>query len=102
MPHSISPDSTPQPTPDSTPEFTPPDESSREMSQVEDVKPEPESPDATMEDAPSLPAPAQEPAATEKSKVNLEELFDDDDSDGEFASSAPVKSEEDASQPAPV
>ena len=58
-------------------------------------EPEPETQDATMDDAPSPPAPA------EKSKANLEELFDDD-SDGEFASSAPVKSEEDASQPAPV
>lgn len=65
------------------------------MSQVEDVKQEPETQDAAMEDAPSPPAPA------EKSRTNLEELFDDD-SDGEFASSAPVKSEEEASQPAPM
>jgi DNA primase small subunit len=90
MPHSI------------PPELTPADESlSREMSQADDIKPEPETDretetqDATMDDAPSPPAPA------EKSKANLEELFDDD-SDGEFASSAPVKSDEDASQPAPV
>jgi DNA primase small subunit len=48
-----------------------------------------------MDDAPS-------PAAAEKTKVSLEELFDDEDSDGEFASSAPVKPEEDASQPAPM
>ena len=69
------------------------------MSQAEEIKAEPETQDATMEDAPS-PAPA---APTEKSKTNLEELFDDDDdSDGEFASSAPVKSEEEASQPAPM
>lgn len=85
MPHSISPESTPV------------DGSSREMSQAESSKQEPETQDATMEDAPSPPAPA--PA--EKSKVNLEELFDDD-SDGEFASSAPIKDEEDASQPAPM
>lgn len=65
------------------------------MSQVETIKPEPETQDAAMEDAPSPPAP------TEKSKVNLEELFDDD-SDGEFASSAPIKTEEDGSQPAPM
>ena len=65
------------------------------MSQADDIKPESGTQDATMEDAPSPPAPA------EKSKVNLEELFDDD-SDGEFASSAPVKSEEEASQPAPL
>ena len=92
MPHSIPPESTPAD-----------ESSSREMSQADDIKPEPESEpepepetqDATMDDAPSPPAPA------EKSKAILEELFDDD-SDGEFASSAPVKSEEDASQPAPV
>ena len=87
MPHSVSPESTPA------------DESSREMSQADDIKPEPETQDAAMEDAPSPPAPA--PAPTEKPKVDLEELFDDD-SDGEFASSAPVKSEEEASQPAPL
>jgi DNA primase small subunit len=51
------------------------------MSQADDIKPE-----------------------AEKSKVSLEDMFDDDDddSDGEFASSAPVKSEEESSQPAPV
>ncbi|KAJ8116297.1 hypothetical protein OPT61_g2240 [Boeremia exigua] len=83
MPHSLSPESTPA------------GESSREMSQAEDTKPEPETQDTSMEDAPSPPA------AVEKSKASLEELFDDD-SDGEFASSAPVKSEEEASQPAPM
>ena len=73
--------------------------SSREMSQVEEFKAEPESQDAAMEDAPS-PAPA---APLQRSKINLEDLFDDDeDSDGEFASSAPVKSEEEVSQPAPM
>ena len=69
------------------------------MSQADDIKPEPETQDATMEDAPSPAAP------TQKSKVSLEDMFDDDDdneSDGEFASSAPVKSEEESSQPAPV
>jgi hypothetical protein len=85
MPHSV------------TPESTPAGESSREMSQADDIKPEPETQDATMEDAPSPAAPA------EKSKVDLEDMFDDDnESDGEFASSAPVKSEEESSQPAPV
>jgi DNA primase small subunit len=69
------------------------------MSQADNIKPEPETQDAAMEDAPS-PAPAPVPA--EKSRVNLEELFDDDDSDGEFASSAPINSEEEASQPAPL
>jgi DNA primase small subunit len=73
------------------------------MSQADDIKPEPEpepeTQDATMDDAPSPPAPA------DKSKASLEALFDDgddDDSEGEFASSAPIKSEEDASQPEPV
>lgn len=70
------------------------------MSQADEIKPEPETQDATMEDAPS-PAPA--PTATETAKPNLEELFDDDDdSEGEFASSAPIKSEDEASQPAPL
>lgn len=32
---------------------------------------------------------ADSPEAVEKDKTNLEDLFDDDDSDGEFASSAP-------------
>jgi DNA primase small subunit len=45
---------------------------------------------------------ASSPVAAEKTRVNLEELFDDEDSDGEFASSAPVKPEEEASQPAPM
>ncbi|KAF3035668.1 hypothetical protein E8E12_003835 [Didymella heteroderae] len=85
MPHSVSSESTPA------------GESSREMSQADDIKPGPETQNATMDDAPSPAAP------TEKPKVNLEEIFDDDDdSDGEFASSAPIKSEEEASQPAPV
>lgn len=65
------------------------------MSQAEDIKPEPGTHDTAMEDAPSPSGPA------DKSKTNLEELFDDD-SDGEFASSAPIKSEEEASQPAPM
>lgn len=72
------------------------------MSQAEESKTEPESQDATMEDVPS-PAPA---ASTERPKISLEDLFDDDDdddnSDEEFTSSAPVKSEEEASQPAPM
>jgi DNA primase small subunit len=45
-----------------------------------------------MSDAPS-------PLEAEKTKVNLEELFDDDDSDDEFASSAPpVKAEKSPEQ----
>ncbi|KAF2445814.1 prim-pol domain-containing protein [Karstenula rhodostoma CBS 690.94] len=58
------------------------------------IKPEQSTQDVAMDDAPSLGE------AEDSAKVNLEELFDDDDSDGEFASSAPVKSEEEASQPA--
>jgi hypothetical protein len=84
MPHSV------------TPEATSADESLRTVSQVDNVKSEPETQDVSMDDAPS-------PAATEKPKVNLEELFDDEDSDEEFPSSAPaVKSEEELSQPAPL
>lgn len=84
MPHSI------------TPESTPADDSSRTISQVDSIKQEPETQDVTMDDAPS-------PPAAEKPKVNLEALFDDEDSDDEFPSSAPaVKSEEESSQPAPM
>lgn len=47
------------------------------------------------------PTPTDEEA--EKAKVNLEDLFDDEDSDQEFSSSAPqVRSEEESSQPAPM
>jgi hypothetical protein len=82
MPHSITPESTPADEPSSTTPVT--------------IKPEPETQDVAMDDAPS-------PAAAEKPKVNLEELFDDEDSDEEFPSSAPVlKSEEESSQPAPL
>lgn len=84
MPHSV------------TPESTQGDESSRTISQVDTIKSEPETQDVAMDDA---PGPAEE-----KPKVNLEELFDDEESDEEFPSSAPaVKSEEDeSSQPAPL
>ena len=51
--------------------------------------------DIAMDDVPS-PAKAEDTA-----KVDLEGLFDDDDEDDdEFASSAPVKPEQEASQPA--
>jgi DNA primase small subunit len=84
MPHSV------------TPEATPGEESSRTVSQVDTIKSEPETQDVSMDDAPS-------PAAEQKPKVNLEELFDDEDSDEEFPSSAPaVKSEEESSQPPPL
>ncbi|KAF2711645.1 prim-pol domain-containing protein [Pleomassaria siparia CBS 279.74] len=76
MPHSISP------------------ESSHTMSQVDTIKSEEQTQDISMADAPSPAAPEADSV-----KVNLEDLFDDDDSDQEFASSAPqVKSEEDPSQ----
>ncbi|KAF2800589.1 eukaryotic and archaeal DNA primase small subunit [Melanomma pulvis-pyrius CBS 109.77] len=86
MPHSITPDSTPA------------DDSSRTISQVDTIKSEPDTQtqDISMADAPS-------PAEADETKVNLEDLFDDEDSDQEFASSAPqFKSEEEASQPAPI
>lgn len=84
MPHSV------------TPELTFADETSNPPSQVDNIKSELETQDVAMDDAPSL-------AGAEKPKVNLEELFDDEDSDEEFPSSAPVvKSEEESSQPAPL
>ena len=83
MPHSI------------TPESTPADDSSRTVTQ-DAIKTELETQDVSMEDAPT-------PPAAEKPKVNLEELFDDEDSDEEFPSSAPeATSQEESSQPAPV
>jgi DNA primase small subunit len=84
MPHSI------------TPESTVAEEESTAVSQTDIVKSEPETQDVAMDDASSA-------TGTEKPKVNLEELFDDEDSDDEFPSSAPaIKSEEDLSQPAPL
>ena len=84
MPHSVTPDSTLA------------EESSTAMSQSDAIKPEPDTQDVAMEDAPTA-------TAVEKPKVNLEELFDDEDSDEEFPSSAPAStSQEDASQPAPM
>lgn len=80
MPHSISPDLTP----------------AQDASQTDNVKPEPETQDVAMEDVPAA-------ATAETSKVKLEEIFDDVDSDPEFPSSAPAPtSQEDASQPAPM
>lgn len=80
MPHSTSPDSTP----------------TQDASQTDNVKPEPETQDVAMEDVPAA-------ATAETSKVKLEEIFDDVDSDPEFPSSAPAPiSQEDASQPAPM
>jgi len=79
-----------------TPESTPAEESSAAPSQGDAIKIEPETQDVAMDDAPT-------PAAADKSKASLEELFDDEDSDEEFASSAPAPtSQEDASQPAPM
>lgn len=84
MPHSLSPESTPA------------DEASRATSQGETIKSEPDTQDIAMEDAPT---PA---AAAEKPSVNLEDLFDDDDSDEDFPSSAAQVKEEEPSQPAPM
>lgn len=62
---------------------------------------ESETPDITMEEA--APNPAAAEAEAETAKVNLEDIFDDDDLDDEFTSSAPqpaVKGEETPQQPA--
>lgn len=84
MPHSV------------TPESTPAEETSQAVSLPDTTKPESETPDVAMEDAPTA-------AAAEAAKVKLEELFDDADSDPEFPSSVPAPtSQEDASQPAPM
>lgn len=83
MPHSLSPESTPA------------DEASRATSQGETIKSEPDTQDIAMEDAPT-------PATAEKPSVNLEDLFDDDDSDEDFPSSAAQVKEEEPSQPAPM
>lgn len=67
------------------------EESSRTISRGDT---EPPTQDVAMEDADE---------AKEKEKIDLEQLFDEEDSDEEFASSGPaVKMEEEASQPAPV
>lgn len=72
------------------------DDSPNTVSQVDTIKSEPESQDVAMDDV-------SPPPAAEKPKVNLEELFDDDDSDDEFPSSAPIQtSQEELSQSAPM
>jgi DNA primase small subunit len=82
MPHSLTPESSPED-----------DEFSDTMSQADDIKPEPDTQDIAMEDVPN-------PSEDDKAKVNLEELFEDSDSDIEFPSSAPqFKSEDEPSQP---
>ncbi|KAF2661740.1 prim-pol domain-containing protein [Lophiostoma macrostomum CBS 122681] len=82
-----------------SPGATPVDDSSRTISQVSTLKSEPDtqSQDLSMADA---PASSDEEAA--KTKVNLEDLFDDEDSDNEFPSSAPQIKSEEASQPIPL
>jgi DNA primase small subunit len=87
MPHSI------------TPESTPANGSSQTTSQDpikmdSENKMEPDNTDIAMADASSA-------AEEEKAKIDLEGIFDDEDSDEEFPSSAPpVKAEEQPSQPA--
>lgn len=86
MPHSISPESTPV------------EDSAMPQADAVPIKPEPDTQatDVTMSDAPT-------PAETNKATVNLEDLFDDEDSDPEFSQSEPqVKAEEEASQPEPM
>ncbi|KAF2477921.1 prim-pol domain-containing protein [Lindgomyces ingoldianus] len=85
MPHSISPESTPA------------EDSSMPHVNAQPLKSEPSTPskDIAMSDALSSPEDS-------KTKVNLEGLFDDEDSDLEFPSSASqIKSEEEPSQPEP-
>lgn len=80
MPHSVTPDAA---------SVADPSQTDSEVI----IKSESNTQDVAMADAPS-PADAEA-----KAKVNLEDLFDDD-SDGEFGSSVPVKIEEGAAQPA--
>ncbi|ORY07553.1 DNA primase small subunit [Clohesyomyces aquaticus] len=59
-------------------------------------EPEPQAQDVTMSDTPS-------PVQGSNDKVNLEDLFDDEDSDPEFPSSVPqINSEEEPSQTEPI
>lgn len=82
--------------PETPPDSTNAPEVSQMVSQDDGIKSEPGTQDIAMNDAPT-------PPATEKATVKLEELFDDEDSDDEFPSSAPVAAlEDDLSQPAPV
>lgn len=74
-------------------EHTPASDVMLDMSQTSTVKAEPDVEDVAMADAPL--------ASESKAKANLEALFDNDDSDDEFPSSAPVIKEE-SSQPAPM
>ncbi|KAF2739401.1 prim-pol domain-containing protein [Polyplosphaeria fusca] len=77
MPHSITPESTPQ-------------EESQDSVTVK-AEPETQTQDFDMPDA---------PAEADKAKVNLEDLFNDEDSDNEFSSSAPqIKAEQPPSSP---
>ncbi|KAF2801971.1 prim-pol domain-containing protein [Mytilinidion resinicola] len=81
MPHSVSPEASP------VDDTQLPQTSAQPLESV--VKEEPTSPteDVPMSDAPS-------PSEAAKTKVNLEDLFDDEDSDEEFSSSVPqVKAE---------
>jgi len=67
------------------------------MSQAARIKAEPESQDVAMDDA-SIPPPA-----ADQPQGKLEQLFDDEDSDDEFPSSAPTATpQENPSQPAPM
>jgi DNA primase small subunit len=47
-------------------------------------------------------APSSQDGEAEKAKVNLEDLFNDEDSDNEFSSSAPQLKSEEVSQPIPL
>jgi DNA primase small subunit len=79
MPHSI------------TPDLASTDDIPRTMSQAT-IEAEHNSEDISVQDAPSL-------AEADTTKAGLESLFDDDVSDQDFPSSAPVQSEQDQPQP---
>lgn len=90
MPHSESPESTLAG--DATQTVSPDSTLAGDASHTAPSQPE----DVPMSDAVDAPAAAD----PEKEKVDLEALFDDEDSDQEFPSSAPqIKAEEESSQP---
>ncbi|OCK79389.1 eukaryotic and archaeal DNA primase small subunit [Lepidopterella palustris CBS 459.81] len=89
MPHSISPEASP------ADDSTLPLADAQPLSNGVKEEPSSTSQDVTMSDAAS-------PSEAEKNKVVLEGLFDDDDSDDEFSSSAPQIRPEEAPSPEPL
>jgi DNA primase small subunit len=98
MPHSTSQESTPAG--DESRTVSQVDDASRTISQVDDASRDISQAAADSPDQDVAMADADEDG---EKKVNLEDLFDDEDSDEEFPSSGPgVKSESEPSPPAPV